>query len=101
MPSSGFFVISFVALLLVFVPIIIFFAVGLRSGVVARAFSWFAFLAFLFLAWDAFTDPEVLDFESRAFALYLIWGFALYLGVAVFSGIKFLARLGGRLRHGR
>jgi hypothetical protein len=101
MPSPGFFVISFVALLLVFVPSAIFFAAGLRAGVLARTFSWLAFSAFLFFAWAAFTDPEVPDFESRAFALYLTWGVALYLGVAVFLGIKFLARVGRGLRHGR
>jgi len=101
MPSLGFFVISFVTLLLVFVPSAIFFAAGLRAGVLARAFSWLAFSTFLFFAWAAFTDPEVPDFESRTFALYLTWGVTLYLGVAVFLGIKFLARVGRGFRHGR
>ena len=101
MPSPGFLVLSFVALLLVFVPSAVILAAGWRAGVLARAFPCLAFVAFLFFAWAAFTDPEVPDFESRAFALYLTWGVALYLGVAVFLGIKFLARLGRGLRHGR
>jgi hypothetical protein len=101
MPSPGFFVISFVALLLVFVPSAVFLAAGWRAGVLARAFLWLAFAAFLLFAWAVFTDPAVPDFESRAFALYLTWGVALYLGIAAVLGIKFLSRLGRGLRHGR
>ena len=101
MPSLGLFVLSVVALLLVVVPSAVVFAAGLRAGVLARAFSWLAFVAVLFITWAAFTDPEILDFESRTFALYLAWGVALYLGIAVFLGIKFLTRLGRELRHGR
>ena len=93
MPSPGFFVISFVALLLVFLPSAIFFAVGWRSGVLARAISVLCLAVFLFVAWAAFTDPEAPDFEAGAAALYLMWGIILYLGVAVSLGVRFLSRM--------
>lgn len=99
MPSLGFFVVSVVALLLVFVPSAVVFAAGLRAGVLTRVFSWLAFAVVLLLTWAAFTDPEVRDFESCAFALYLAWGVALYLGIAVFLGIKFFIR-SRKLRRG-
>jgi hypothetical protein len=101
MPSPGFFVVSFVALLLVIVPSAVLFAAGLRSSVFVQAFSWLAFAALLFFAWAAFTDPDLSDFESRAFALFVTWGVALFLGVAAFLGIRLLARFGRRVRHGR
>ncbi|KAB2325490.1 hypothetical protein F8A86_00285 [Betaproteobacteria bacterium SCN1] len=101
MPSLGFIVISFVALLLVFVPSVVFFSVGWRSGVRGRAFSVLSLALFLFVAWAAFTDPEAVDFESGAAALYFIWGVTLYLGVATFLGARFLSRLAKGLWHGR
>lgn len=101
MPSPGFFVISFVALVLVFVPSAVFFAAGWRSGVRPRAFSVLSFAVFLFFAWAAFTDPQAQDFEAGAAALYLTWGVTLYLGVGVFLGIRFLSRLAKGFRHGR
>ena len=101
MPSPGFLVISFVAFLLVFVPSAIFFVMGCRAGRYARAFSCLALAVFLFFAWAAFTDPEASDFEVGAFTLYLTWGAALYLGVAIFLSVKFLSLLAKGLRHGR
>jgi hypothetical protein len=101
MSCAGFFVISFVALLLVFVPSAIFFAVGWRSSPLARAFSAFSFALFLFVAWAAFTDPEATDFEAGAAVFYLMWGVTLYLGVAVFLGVKLLTGLAKGFQHGR
>ena len=98
MPSAGFFGISFVAGLLVFLPSVVFFAYAWRSGVVGRAFSLLAFALFLSLAWLAFTDPEATDFETGAAILYLIWGVTLYLGVFVFLGFKLVHRFGKRFR---
>lgn len=101
MPSLGFFVISFVALLLVFVPSAAFFSVGWRSGVRGRALSVLSLAVFLFIAWAALTDPEAADFESSAAVLYFMWAVTLYLGVAVFLGARLLSRLAKGLRHGR
>lgn len=98
MPSAGFFVISFVAVLIVFVPSVVFFAYGWRSSRASRAFSLLALVVFVFFAWAAFTDPEASDFEARAFILYVTWGVALYLSVAIGLGFKFLSSLGKRLR---
>ena len=98
MPSAGFFVISFVAVLLVFVPSVVFFARGWRSSRASRALSLLAFVVFIFFAWAAFTDPEASDFEAGAFILYVTWGVTLYLGVAIVLGFKLLSSLGKRLR---
>lgn len=97
MPSPGFFVISLVALLLVFVPSAIFFAAGWRSGALARAASVLSFTVFLVVAWASFTDPEAPDFESGATVLYLVWGVILYLGVVTFLGVRLFVRFAKRV----
>ena len=101
MPSLGFLVISFVAFLLVLVPSAILFVYGWRAGKYQRALSCVALVVFLFFAWASFTDPEAPDFETQAAFLYLTWGVALYLGVAAFFGLRVIARLSKRLRHGQ
>lgn len=89
MPSFGFFIISFVALLLVLGPSVILLAVGWRSGVTARVFSVLSIVVFLLFAWTFFTDPQAQGFEASAAYLYLTWGVTLHLGIFVFLTIKF------------
>ncbi|MDE2047132.1 MAG: hypothetical protein KGJ44_01880 [Betaproteobacteria bacterium] len=89
------------AILLVFLPSVVFFSVGWRSSVHTRSLSILSLAVFLFVAWAAFTDPEATDFETGAVTLYLMWGITLYLGVAAVLCIKFLLSLAKELRNGR
>lgn len=98
MPSAGFIVITIVATMLVIVPSVAFFLHGLRSGTIGRIISLLAFALLLLFGWAAFTDPEVADFESRAFFLYVTWGFTLYSGVTLYI-LFWLVRSFLRRRH--
>ena len=91
MPSAGFLVISFIATILVAIPSAVFFIYGWRSSKLGRAFSLLAVTLFAVLAWATFTDPETPDFESKAVTLYGVWCFILYLGTAIYVGIRAVA----------
>lgn len=91
MPSAGFFVISFIAIILVVIPSAIYFIYGWRSSKLGRVFSLLAVTFFAALVWTSFTDPETPDFESKAITLYGVWAVILYLGAAVYLAIRAIA----------
>jgi len=101
MVSTGFLVITFIAMLLVFLPFIIFFKHCWHSGKFGRTFALSLFVIFGLFVWIVLTDPEVSGFEESAFILYLTWGFTLYLGIAGFLGFKFVSRLTNDFGHGK
>ena len=84
MPSAGFLVVSLLATMFVIVPSALLFAYGWRSGNIGRFFAVSALLLLVAFGWLAFTDPEHPDFESRAFSLFVLSGFVVYLGGAMF-----------------
>lgn len=84
MPSAGFLIIAFIALMLVIVPSALLFARGSRFGLLGRVSSVLSLLLLVVLGWFAFTDPESPDFESRAFVLFVVWGTILYSGAGVY-----------------
>jgi magnesium-transporting ATPase (P-type) len=85
MPSAGFVVITFIAALLVIAPSVVLVLRGWRSNWLGRGITLAALALLVFLTWSAFNDTEAVDFESRAFSLYVMWGFTLYVGVAVYA----------------
>lgn len=72
MPTSGFFVITFIALLTVIVPSVLHFLRGVRSGGLARWITLAMFAILLFLGWAVFLDQEVADLESRIVMIYVL-----------------------------
>lgn len=90
MPSPGFLIISFAALVLVLLPSAILFRAAWRSGNLARAFPVLSLTAFAGITWIIFTDSEAQDFESRAVMLYLLGGVVLCLNAGLFLGIRLL-----------
>jgi hypothetical protein len=88
MPSAGFLVISFVAVLVVIAPSAVLAARGWGSGNISRISTLLAVLLLGLVSWVSFTDPDVLDFESRAVMVFAVWGSVLYLGFAVYGCVK-------------
>lgn len=85
MPSSGFLVITFMATLAIIAPSVALSLRGWQSSRLGRAITLFALAMLAIFAWSAFTDPELPDFEARAFSLYVVWGFVLYVSGAVYA----------------
>ena len=83
MPSAGFLIIAFTAVVLVAVPSVVSFVRGWRSGSLGRVLSMFSLMLLIALGWSAFADPEYLDFESSAVVLFAVWGIIFYLGVCI------------------
>lgn len=86
MPTAGFIVITFIVTMLVIIPSLVFFLLGMRTGKFSRSISLIAVVILLLVGWGFFTDPENTDFESSAAIFYVVWGATLYLGVAVYGG---------------
>jgi hypothetical protein len=91
MPSSGFVVITFTALLAVIVPSVMHFLRGVRSGRLVRWISIVMLAILLLVVWGVFLDEDVTDLESRIVVIYALWG-CMYYFWFVLSWLNRLAR---------
>lgn len=99
MPTAGFIVITFIETILVIVPSLVLFLLGMRKGRFSRSISLIAVVMLLLMGWSAVTDPENADFESGAAVFYGIWGLTLYLGLATYGCFWFIRGIFKRWRR--